>query len=252
MSEAFLKRILGSLRTASRKPAELVRRAGLADASVEIGARALAAVTFQRVQVRRYYVTAQPLRAAAGRARGASISVREALAGDAIVGALPRPAAEIAARFAAGSHCLVAESDGRLIGFLWLHFGDYLDPEDGVLFSPAPAAETVWDFDLWVAPEHRAGFAFHRLWEFASTWLAARGVRWSVSRVWASNDASIRAHRRLGAYAVASAVHLACGGLSMTLTARAPFVQLVTTASRPRIRIEVANADPRRFSRFRS
>lgn len=246
-----MNRIFHDLHAAARKPFELVRRAGAADAAFEILTRIVAVLSLKRVQLRRYYVTAQPLRAAPARARGASISVREALADDAIVREFPRPQAEIAARFATGSRCLVAESSGRLLGFLWLHFGDYLDPEDGVVFIPQPAAATAWDFDLWIAPEHRTGLAFHRLWEFASSYLDSRGVRWSVSRVWASNDASIRAHRRLGAFAVASAMHLACGRLSMTFTTSAPFVQLVTARARPRLRVDVANADPRRFSRFR-
>jgi hypothetical protein len=234
------------------KPRALVQRMGLPDAIFELAGRALAACTFGRCTLRRYYVMAQPTgaRPPVRAGRGASIVVRHVSLADDVTSRFPRPRAEVEERFASGSECLVAESGGELLGFMWLHFGAFLDPEVRVTFTPLPAAETSWDYDLYVAPASRTGFAFFRLWETADKYLVSRGVRWTVSRVWASNDESIRAHRRLGAFAIASASQLRIGGTTFTFADTSPSVQ-ITRNGRAAVAAVNAKVAPRpAFARF--
>ena len=75
---------------------------------------------------------------------------------------------------------------------------------------------------LFVAPAHRGGMTFFRMWEAAAGHLAARGVRWSLSRVWSHNDDSLSSHARLGAYAIASVVCVSAGKFRIALADCAP------------------------------
>lgn len=190
---------------------------------LSIVARSLAAVSFGRCTVSRYYVFAQPIEKLVPKAAGNRssrlqfrlIDPREPLAAR-----LPRPPDEVAERFAEGSECFAAVAGNDLVGFIWLHYGSYLDREVRTRFVlPATAS---WDFDVFVAPAHRGGMTFFRLWEAAARHLAARGVRWSLSRVWSHNDDSLSSHARLGAYPIASVWCISAGKVWIRFADRAP------------------------------
>ena len=170
---------------------------------------------------------------------------------DAIVAAFPRPSAEVAARFAAGSQCLVAEIDGKLAGFLWLHFEPYDDPEAGVRFVPQPRGATAWDFDVYVEPTQRVSFTFSKLWSKAGAYLHERGIRYSVSMVWAHNEDSIRAHLRLGAYPVGSAYHLAFGKRVVHIADAQPRLAVLrAAATRPEFDVQAEPPARKYYVRF--
>jgi GNAT superfamily N-acetyltransferase len=228
---------------------DCLRRLGPVDCALYSIAKAAHAVSGGVVAIRRYYLFAQPLSAFPPRAshRGASIAVRRLTPTDAAIARMPRPAPELAGRFAAGSECLLAEREGKVIGFLWLHLGPYDDPETGVRFVPSPLGFTAWDFDVFVDPEHRASFALHRLWSEAAAWLRSRHVAHSVSLIWYNNDRSIRSHQRLGAFIVGSGLQIRVGRWTLHLADRAPRVRLLRPGA-PRPAFEVS-AQPR--ARFR-
>ncbi|HEY8351300.1 MAG TPA: hypothetical protein VIK87_02045, partial [Sphingomonadales bacterium] len=96
--------------------------------------------------------------------------------------------------------------------------------------------ETAWDFDVYVAPEHRMGRTFARLWAAANEYLRARGVRWSLSRISGYNPASFNSHKRLGARVIGRASFLRIGNWQLMWSNRAPYLHLSRKAQ-PRLRV---------------
>jgi hypothetical protein len=175
--------------------------------------------------------------------------VRPLAPNDPLLAALPRPLAETTGRLSSGAACIVALEDGALAGFLWLQTGCAMDAESGVRFAPAPADATVWDFDVYIDPQHRGGLAFYRLWSQTGELLRARRVGHSVSLVWSHNDDSIRSHQRLGAFPIASGVQVSFGSSRLQIGDRAPRLRWLSAGSEaPRY---VVDASARRaYARF--
>ena len=170
------------------------------------------------VRLHKYYFFSQPVNAEpwlpAG--RGATIQVREVLRTDPLLRDLPRPPWVIPYRFDQGAICLAALKEQVCVGFLWMLLGAYKEDEVRCLFIPSPKGATAWDFDVYVAPEHRGGLVLARLWDEANRYLAARGIRWSLSRISAFNAASIASHRRMGARPVGKALFLSIGSFQLS------------------------------------
>src|SRR5688572_7645710 len=230
-----------------------LRRLGPADCVLHCMARAAHVVSGGVVTIRRYYLFSQPLAAipAGPSHRGTSIAVRRLTPTDPAVGRIPRPAPELVGRFAGGSECLLAERGGNVVGFLLLHFGAYDEPEAGVRFIPSPAGSTAWDYDVFVDPEHRAGFAFHRLWSEAAARLRSRGIAHSVSLVWYNNDSSIRSHQRLGAYVVGSGLQIRIARWTLHVADRVPRVRILRAgAPRPAFEVSALPSARKRLARF--
>ena len=164
----------------------------------------------------RFHLVAQPVAAEPslpGR-RGQSVTVREVTAGDPVFGSLPISKETQAFRFEQGAVCLAAFREGSPIGCLWLCLGPYSEDVVRCRLSPEPSGLTAWDFDVYIAPEHRAGFAFARLWDTANAFLRAHGVAWTCSRISAFNPGSRRSHGSLGARIVSREV--VAGGKTYT------------------------------------
>jgi hypothetical protein len=233
-----------------RRLANLFEQRKTPDALLECVGRVLRAASGGRLGVQRYYLFSQPMEKLPrpGR-RGAAIDVRSLAANDPLLATLPRPPEETAARLTGGATCIVAQEGGALAGFLWLQAGDATDAESGVRFAPAPADATVWDFDVYIDPRHRGGLAFYRLWSQTGELLRARGVRHSVSLVWAHNDDSIRSHQRLGAFPIASGVQLSFGRRRLQIADRAPRLRLLS-AQRVAPRYVVEASARRTYARF--
>lgn len=128
----------------------------------------------------------------------------------------------LAYRHGQGAICLGAFKDGRLIGWLWLCLGPYLEDEVRAYFIPP--ARTAWDFDVYVAPEYRATFALPRLWDAANQFLQKRGSYGTMSRISALKPESINAHKRLGAISVGWACFLHCRKAQLALSSTSPYV----------------------------
>jgi hypothetical protein len=44
---------------------------------------------------------------------------------------------------------------------------------------PMPGGQSAWDFDIYVDPSARLGFAFGRPWDEANQLFSRMGIRWS-------------------------------------------------------------------------
>jgi hypothetical protein len=189
------------------------RQFGWLDGSLRLLNRLLVRASRGRVRVHKYVFVAQPVstkRWLSGR-RGAAIEVRQVGASDPLVKVLPRPAWAIPYRFEQGAICFAALKDGDCVGFLWLLLGPYQEDEVRCRYIPLPQGKASWDFDVYVYPEHRNSLVFLRLWDEANRFLAARGVRWSLSRISAFNAGSMSSHTRMGAKRIGTAVFLSIG-----------------------------------------
>jgi hypothetical protein len=188
----------------------------------------LAAVFGGRVRIRKYYFVAQPVRQEAWlpSKRGAQLEVRRVLPSDPIIHAFPRPAHVMPYRFGQDAVCLAAFKDGAFVGFLWFTLGAYQEDEVRCRYVPLPAGRSAWDFDVFLAPEHRNGIAFLRLWDEANRFLSARDVVWSLSRISAFNRQSLMSHKRMGAERLGAVVFVSIGRLQLCASTCRPFLHL--------------------------
>jgi GNAT superfamily N-acetyltransferase len=236
-------------------PKDVIARFGLADTLIIACSKALRLVSRSTIDIGRYYLFAQPLEMKTPRRRsaGAQSAVRAVTADDKLLAAFPRPAAEVAERFANGAQCFAYEGDGKVLGFAWFQSGSFGDTEVRAAFRPQPEPSTVWDFDVYVDPAKRGGLVFFRLWEGAGQALLARGVTHSVSRVWTHNEDSVRSHMSLGAYPVGSIVQLRIGAVFVSLADRKPRVSIVFGSGEAPVFDVPADATARRrYRRFPS
>lgn len=153
-----------------------------------------------RARIERYIMASQPIsnKQRLPPHRGKDIHVVELYPGDNLLSELPRSQEVISDRFKQGSHCLAATKDGHIVAFLWLIFDGYNEDMARVRYE-LPNNEYVWDYDVYVYPEHRLGFTFAKLWDGADDWLRNRNAKYSLSRISAFNPASRLSHGSLGA-----------------------------------------------------
>jgi hypothetical protein len=173
----------------------------------------------------KYYFVAQPVREQPWLPshRGASLEIRCVERADPALAKLPRPQAVFPYRFEQGATCLGAFSAGSCIGFLWFTVGPYQEDEVRCRYVPLPNGVSAWDFDVYVSPAHRNSVVFLRLWDEANRFLAARGVRWSLSRISAFSRRSMSSHARMAAKRIGTAVFLTAGRWQISLATIAPY-----------------------------
>jgi hypothetical protein len=163
---------------------------------------------------------------------GRSIEVRQMREGDGELELMPVPMAVIQKRFSQSAICLGAFESSKLIGYLWLCLGAYEEDEVRCRFEPQPIGKVAWDFDMFVWPEHRHGLAFAVIWDAANSFLRAREIESSFSRIAGYNLSSWQAHARLGARRLATALYLRGTRLQWMVASVRPFVHLSTSPSR--------------------
>ena len=171
-----------------------------------------------RASIVPYVLVAQPVGnpALADVKPDASTVVRRITPDDPVVASFPRPAEVNAQRFADGSECYVAWVKGQFAGHIWIARGRYVEDEVRCVYEIADPASGVWDYDVYVEPRLRLGRTMARMWRAVDDDLAARGVRWSFSRINRFNAGSIRAHQRLGATQIGGLTALPVGALQLT------------------------------------
>ncbi len=166
-----------------------------------------------------YMLVAQPI----GAGNGAYAALRPdpgtAVAplqpGDALAGELPRPGPVNQARWRAGAVCHACTVKGRLAGTIWIQRNHYDEDEVRCRYRLASPADSVWDFDVYLAPPFRLGRTMARMWQAVDAELAGQGVRWSFSRISRFNGASLRSHARLGAVGVGNVLFIVLGPLQL-------------------------------------
>lgn len=228
-----------------RSVIERFRKLGALNGMLLLADRLLGALSGNQARIIRYYLAAQPVPSISSDTLRptASSPVRQILREDPIVVDFPRPAAVIAARFAAGSRCYVAEVRGQFAGYLWLAFGGYDEDEVRCRYEFAEPGVCSWDYDVYIEPAFRLGRTFARLWEAANRDLATESVRWSFSRISAFNPGSLAAHRRMGMETLFSATFFCLGRVQFALIGAAPFLHLSwSAASRPVMTLQLPKA----------
>ena len=217
-----------------------LRRLGLAAALLYAFKRALERLSAGRARLHVYYLVAQPVSAkpALPANRGRSIDIREIPEQEALLLPIDRPRAVIADRFRQGARCLVASKNGHFLGCLWFKLGSYEEDEVRCLFVPSPSGQASWDFDVFVDPSARLGFAFARLWDEANLLLSSRGIGWSLSRISAFNAGSLTAHSRFGSKRVGTIGFLCRGPFQLMVSSVKPYVHVAfCRSSRPVIEV---------------
>ena len=205
---------------------KIVRELGVVNACLYVADRFLRAVSRGRVRLHKYYFMQQPVPAGSWLPprRGASIEVRALHADDPALAAFPRPARAYPYRFGQGAVCLAAFKSGLPAGFLWFTVGPYDEDEVRCRFMPLPEGQAAWDFDVYVAPEHRTGPVFLRLWDEANRLLRREAVACSFSRVSAFNALSVASHSRMGATRIGAATFLSVGRWQASAATLRPFL----------------------------
>ena len=142
------------------------------------------------------------------------------------------------ARFDQGAVCLGVYRKDKLIGYIWFSFRTYEEDEVRCTYELAVAERSVFDFDLYVMPEHRMGIGFMAVWHGANQYLRERGIDYTFSRLTRFNLASRRSHAHLGWKCAARAVFLQAWQVEVMLASVAPFVALTwSPGQRTRLRL---------------
>ncbi len=147
-----------------------------------------------------FYLVVQPVpqKPLAGRL-GRNIEIRAIGPEDYREAWFPRPQKFIDLRFEQGARCWVAFKKGEAVGCIWIMPGAFREDIARIRVVPLPEGEAAWDFDIYIDESMRMGRLFGQLWDVASAWMREQGFRWTASRIDATNEASLRAHERLGA-----------------------------------------------------
>lgn len=193
----------------------------------------------------KYDFVAQPVGSTPlARGRGKAIDVRLVTELAGVPADYPRPLHVVADRFVQGARTLQAWKGDELAGFLWLVQEGYREDEVRADYKLA-SRDSVWDFDVYVAPQFRMGPTYLRLWDEANALLQEGEVRWTCSRISSFNTASRNAHARLGAMRLAGAVFLCCGRWQLSFFTQRPFLHLSTgTHDAPRLTFDTASLAP--------
>jgi len=134
------------------------------------------------------------------------------------------------ARFAQGARCLGAYRKGQLIGYIWFSFDRYDEDEVRCTYELAASGQSVFDFDLYLFPEHRMGIGFMAIWHGANDYLRERGILYTFSRLTRFNLASRRAHAHLGWRCVGRAVFLQAWRLEIMAATLYPYLAVSWSA----------------------
>jgi len=213
---------------------------GFINAGMYLCNRILQRLSGGRAFVQRYYLVIQPVGVATRMPQrlGMALHVRLVDSGDPAATTFPRPADVIATRYRQGSTCLALFRDQTMVGFVWLREGPYEEDEVRCTFVPSPAQSIFWDYDFYIAPDHRNGIAFLRLWSATLEHLRHHHVEWTASRISAFAPASVSAHGRLGAIRVGQAFFLVLFGVQLMIASVRPFIHVsLREASRPKLQI---------------
>ncbi len=141
------------------------------------------------------------------------------------------------ARFAQGATCFGAFRKGQLVAYLWYCTDSYREDEVRCDYVLVAKHDSVFDFDLYVLPEHRLGVAFAALWQGANAHLRGRGIARSYSRVTWFNTTSRRSHSHLGGKRTGVACFVVLGPLQFMVSTLWPHVRV--TWGEGRVRLEL-------------
>lgn len=193
------------------------------------------------VGICRYILVAQPVltRPLLSPRRAQSLAVRILQVDDELGDDTTLNRELLAKRIAAGNVCFGAFEAGRLVGFVCLGFERHDDELLHVRFIMPPTRPASWDYDFYIAPQHRLGFVYAGLWDSVFRFLHARGVEWSLSYIASTNKKSMNSQARMGAVNIGSLTVLRFGRCQAIIECRVPFVRIALGPDRPvEVRLE--------------
>jgi hypothetical protein len=153
-----------------------------------------------------------------------NLSFRELAADSAEVAAMAARPDVKAQRFAQGATAIGVFRKDELLGYVWFCRNLYIEDEARCVYVLARPDTSVFDFDLVVSPTARMGLGFGAVWHCANQYLSARGVQTSYSRVTRFNLASARAHQRLGARRIGTALFVQAGRAELMVANLKPYI----------------------------
>ena len=166
--------------------------------------------------------------------------------GHAALAQMPAPALVIQSRFDQQAVCLGTWRDGVLLGYIWLCFDCYREDEVRCDYVIGQVPGSVFDFDLYILPEHRMGLAFAAVWHGANEYLRARGVKRSFSRLSRFNTASRRSHAHFKWQRVGRLVVLVLWRVEVMLADVSPYVTVsASLRQRAQLRLHPAGEEAR-------
>lgn len=178
------------------------------------------------VTIHKYYFFAQELsgKKLLPKHRGAGISIEEVSIEKILKMPLPRPEIVIKSRFEQGAVCLSAFLKNEFTGCFWYVEGQYIEDEVRCVYD-LPSSNSIFDFDVYVAPKYRLSPVFLRLWEEIGMRLVKENKNWSLSRISAFNVGSLSSHKRMGAVIIGWAFFLGIGNnFQLTISNLTPFI----------------------------
>lgn len=155
-----------------------------------------------------------------------NLEIREIKQGDPEVSLMPARADIKESRFRQNAICLGAFQSGRFVGYIWFCFRAYEEDEVRCTYTLTPEKEAVFDFDLYIFPEHRMGLGFIGLWNGANQFLNERGIKYTFSRLTRFNLASRRAHKHLGWKAAGRAVFMRAWNVELMVATIFPYLTI--------------------------
>ena len=164
--------------------------------------------------------------------------MREIKRGDPELALMPARPEIKEARFAQNAICLGAFRDERFIGYIWFCHGAYEEDEVRCTYLVTPQMQAVFDFDLYIFPEHRMGRGFAAIWHLASQYLRKNGIRFTYSRLTQFNLASGRAHDHLGWKGAGRALFLQAGPVEIMAATIWPYLH-ISWARDSRVRLRL-------------
>jgi hypothetical protein len=154
------------------------------------------------------------------------LEIRKIERGDPEVALMPARPEIKESRFQQSAICLGAFHKGQFIGYIWFCFRAYEEDEVRCTYLLPAGDQAVFDFDLYLYPEHRMGIGFMGIWNGANEFLRSRGIKFSFSRLTRFNLASGRAHDHLGWKLVGRAVFLHAWRLELMVATIFPYLHL--------------------------
>src|SRR5208337_735842 len=167
-----------------------------------------------------------------------ALEIREIAFGAPEIARMPASPEIKESRFKQNAICLAAFQKNELIGYIWFCFRAYDEDEVRCTYVLPEGNQAVFDFDVYLFPEHRMSFGFVGMWSGANEFLRSRGIKFSVSRLTRFNLSSRRAHMRLGAQRVGRLFFLRAWCVEFMVATVAPYVHL-SIGNRGRVRLKL-------------
>lgn len=207
---------------------KLVKELGGVDTIFYLFDRVISRLTLGKCYLIRYLLVAQPVarERMLSSKRRSKITIREIKSDDPIISVFPAPKSVVEDRFCQNARCLIAEKDTEFVGYIWLAYQKYEEDEVRAIFYLPEGGGSVWDFDIYIVPKYRVGFAFMKLWDEAYALLRRQGVGWSYSRISAFNPNSKKSHSSLGAKTLCYGTFVVIGSVQIAIIGCKPYFNI--------------------------